>query len=142
MTICRTCKEDKPEENYWFTSDKKTRHKDCPQCLYKKRKEKQTVEEKEKQKQYRLEWRRNIKARLVKHFGGKCKCCNQEFHQCVMEFHHLDPNEKEAQVNTLGSYDKCLKEAEKCILVCSNCHRLIHAGEVSVGKNMKELVEI
>ena len=132
MTICRTCKEDKPEESFWFTSDKKTRHKDCPQCIYKERQTKVTPESKVKQQEFRAAWRRNIKSKLVEYFGGKCHCCGVKYHQSVMDFHHLDPNEKEAQVAKMGSYEKCLKEAEKCILVCANCHRLIHAKELVV----------
>lgn len=53
------------------------------------------------------------------------------YDKCVqaLEFHHLDPNEKEFSLTTSNtrSIQKLLEEAQKCILVCANCHREIHA---------------
>lgn len=52
-----------------------------------------------------------------------------------MEFHHQDPNEKDFGISrTLTKSIETLKnEADKCILLCSNCHaeeheRLYEAG--------------
>lgn len=72
-------------------------------------------------------------------YGGKCKLCG--YNKCVtaLEFHHLDINEKEGIVsNSYGTVEKSLIEAEKCILVCSNCHREIHAGLITISE--KEVV--
>lgn len=46
----------------------------------------------------------------------------------LQEFHHLNPLEKEFKLgsgNTM-SWQDYKKELEKCILVCSNCHKEIH----------------
>jgi len=51
-----------------------------------------------------------------------------------LDFHHKDPNEKDF---TIGKYrnkskENLLKEIEKCVCVCSNCHRKIHAGIINL----------
>lgn len=47
----------------------------------------------------------------------------------ALEFHHENQNEKEFKLgsgNTI-SWEDYKKEAMKCILVCSNCHKEIYA---------------
>lgn len=56
-----------------------------------------------------------------------------------MEFHHLDPSEKDfALGNVLASprsWATLVAELKKCVLVCSNCHKEIHAGAAEVPPN-------
>ena len=63
-------------------------------------------------------------------FDCKCKICDlQSNNFCVYDFHHIDPSEKEFSLSEVKyNFDKCKEEIKKCILVCSNCHREIHAG--------------
>jgi hypothetical protein len=52
-------------------------------------------------------------------------------HPAVIDFHH-PPGTKEYSVHKLaqnGRYKKAYTEAEKCIVLCSNCHRLHHHNE-------------
>ncbi len=69
------------------------------------------------------------KNKLVKYFGGKCSICGYD--KCVnaLEFHHKNPKEKGDTLSRNITFKKMLKEAKKCILVCTNCHREIHAKE-------------
>lgn len=71
-----------------------------------------------------------VKKMLVDEFGGKCSKCGYDKYIGALEFHHLDPKEKEFNIASRNtrSYEKLREEAEKCILVCSNCHKEIHAG--------------
>lgn len=73
--------------------------------------------------------RRKVKHLLVKHFGGKCVRCGYD--RCIeaLEFHHRDPSTKVRTVSTgnTSSFESSLAEAEKCDLVCANCHREIEA---------------
>jgi hypothetical protein len=71
--------------------------------------------------------------------GGKCSICGYNKCMQALEFHHLDPNQKDIGVSTNLStnFDKLKKEVEKCILVCANCHREIHSGLVNVSSNLK-----
>lgn len=77
--------------------------------------------------------RRLTKIKAIKHKGGKCQCCGQEFVPCVFDFHHLDPSQKDFSLGDKTSSLKWVKideELKKCILVCSNCHRMIHSGDL------------
>lgn len=76
-----------------------------------------------------VSWRKRVKQQLIEYKGGKCECCG--YNVCIeaLEFHHLNPSEKDFQISgTSKSFETLKKEADKCILVCSNCHREIHAG--------------
>lgn len=69
---------------------------------------------------------------LVQFLGGQCSECG--FRDCysALEFHHRDPSTKigrgVSDVLT-GSFDKALEEAEKCVLLCGNCHQMLHEKE-------------
>lgn len=58
----------------------------------------------------------------------KCK----ELEQVCIDFHHVDPALKKysvaAMVNTGFSIRLITEEIEKCVCLCSNCHRKLHAG--------------
>lgn len=72
--------------------------------------------------------RRKLKHELVKYKGGKCEICGYDKCEAALEFHHLNPDKKEFQLSSGNtcSLEKMKKEADKCILVCANCHREIH----------------
>lgn len=65
---------------------------------------------------------------LIKYAGGECKKCS--YNKCIraLEFHHLDPNEKDFGISKCltKSISSLKEEVDKCILVCSNCHAEIH----------------
>lgn len=80
-------------------------------------------------------YRRTIKQLLVEYKGSKCQICG--YNRCVkaLEFHHLNPQEKDCTVSGgTKSFDSLKPEVDKCILVCSNCHREIHAGLIDCSK--------
>jgi hypothetical protein len=72
--------------------------------------------------------RRAIKKALITYKGGKCSRCGYDKSFRALEFHHLDPTEKDFGIskNLTKSMALLKKEADKCILVCSNCHAEIH----------------
>lgn len=70
-----------------------------------------------------------MKIQAIKLLGDKCCLCG--YNGCIdaLEFHHENPNEKQFKLgsgNTM-SWQDYKKEALKCILVCSNCHKEIHS---------------
>jgi hypothetical protein len=125
MKQCKTCNKVLDESCFNKMSSGKPRPH-CSKCVYEKKKASFTSEEKQIQSKYRAAWRKGIKEKLVAYFGGVCTKCGETFPACVFEFHHTDPDTKEGQVAHKGSFSNCLEEAKKCVLVCSNCHRLIH----------------
>jgi len=74
----------------------------------------------EKKKRYR------IKKELVIYKPGECLA--------ALEFHHLNSDEKDFILakNISVSLERLKKEADKCVLVCSNCHRELHSKEFMI----------
>lgn len=74
-----------------------------------------------------VDWRRRTKVKLVEYKGGECIRCGYKKSLGALELHHLDPNEKDFTIGGKSwSFERLKKEADKCILVCSNCHIEIH----------------
>lgn len=74
-----------------------------------------------------VSFRRRVKEKLIEYKGGCCERCGYSKCSDALEFHHVDPSEKEFSVSGKSiSFEKMKKEVDKCILVCSNCHREIH----------------
>lgn len=62
-----------------------------------------------------------------------CSFCD-ETTECCLEFHHVDPaTKKRSPTNFEHVGDHLFEELEKCILVCANCHKKIHAGILKVS---------
>jgi predicted HNH restriction endonuclease len=74
-------------------------------------------------KQEIMEWKRS----------RGCTVCG-ETEPWVLDMHHLDPTEKEANSAQSATLKTFLKEVDKCVLVCSNCHRKVHAGVLRLTK--------
>ena len=70
------------------------------------------------------------KCELVLLKGGCCSKCGYDKNLSALEFHHKNPSEKESRLDvrilTNRTWEFILKEAEKCELVCSNCHAEHH----------------
>lgn len=81
------------------------------------------LEDTKKKRQELYQWFRDYKKTLV------CERCGEN-HPATLDFHHKDRSIKEACINRMVasklSKEKIMKEIEKCSVVCSNCHRIIH----------------
>lgn len=67
----------------------------------------------------------------IEYLGGKCIFCKYNRCSAALDFHHLDEDNKNFGLSQKGmtrSWEKTKQELKKCILVCANCHREIHAG--------------
>lgn len=80
--------------------------------------------------------RQENKVKAIIYSGSKCVKCGLEYNSTngsIFDFHHTDPSIKDTEVSKLLIHrsfnDKIKKELDKCILVCANCHRLIHNKE-------------
>jgi len=74
--------------------------------------------------------RKKLKTLAMQHLGGKCERCGYSKCHQALEFHHRDPTQKDFGIGHKGytrAWEKVRVEIEKCVLVCSNCHREIHA---------------
>lgn len=79
-----------------------------------------------------IDWRRRQKRKLVEYKGGKCEVCGYDRCDKALEFHHIDPNMKDFNISGRSySFDRMKNEVDKCILICSNCHKEVHDDLVS-----------
>lgn len=72
---------------------------------------------------------KNIKIKLVEMKGGKCQKCGYD--KCIgaLQFHHRNPEEKSFELSMKSghcTWEEMSKEAEKCDLLCANCHSELH----------------
>lgn len=75
--------------------------------------------------------RKNLKVKAKEYKGSKCEICGYSKCYEALDFHHRDPSIKSFGLSAKGitrSWDKIKDEIDKCVLICANCHREIHAG--------------
>lgn len=75
----------------------------------------------------------------VKRTSG-CVHCGEREPACL-DFHHIDPSTKAKTVSRLGhgthawsdkGFVRLRAEMAKCVVLCANCHRKLHAGVIMV----------
>lgn len=70
------------------------------------------------------------KLEAVQYKGGRCSDCGLESaFMSVYDFHHLTPSEKSFTLSYYKSWELLKVELDKCVLLCSNCHRIRHEKE-------------
>lgn len=81
------------------------------------------------------ERRRKLKQLIIEYKGHKCAICGYAKYAGAFDLHHLDHSKKEFGLSVRGltrSLETLKKEADKCVLLCANCHREVHGGVVRV----------
>ena len=118
LKVCVGCKQELPLSAFWKKSPTKYQSR-CKICLYK----------------YQEDRRQPVKKLLLQYKGGKCVVCG--YNKCVaaLDFHHIDPSQKDFAVGrSLKNMNitKVEKELDKCVILCSNCHREFHFGDLNL----------
>lgn len=77
--------------------------------------------------------------------GKSCVRCG--YSECVeaLDYHHIDPTTKKdtvARLLTHYNVEDGLKEIEKCVLLCANCHRLYHFLEKKKGITLEDFISM
>lgn len=109
-TIIETCKKHGETEFYFEKNTGRYRCKKCRAEAVIRRREK-------------------VKLMAIQYKGGKCEICGYNKYAGALEFHHVNPEEKDFNISKSGyrkSYKDLLIELDKCMLVCSNCHKELH----------------
>jgi len=85
--------------------------------------------------------RSEIKSQIIIERGGKCEICGYKFdgrNFTAFDFHHKDMSKKTFELARMGITEEAIKKArieiQNCLMICSNCHRLIHNGYFDKGK--------
>lgn len=72
-----------------------------------------------------------MKLLAVAYKGGKCEICG--YNRCVaaLDFHHVDPEKKDFNISKVTRSrltQEVKNELDKCVLLCSRCHREVEDG--------------
>ena len=74
-----------------------------------------------------------MRLRCQQYLGGVCVECGEDCPVCL-DFHHIDPAEKEfvvcAKISKGWLWDRLQPELDKCVLLCRNCHAVLHWGSM------------
>lgn len=114
----------------------------CKACLLIVKEERKTIinvdERRAKKREYLRKavksFVRRLKDQAVIYKGGKCQVCGYNRFNGALDFHHIDDMTKSFTISGKSmSFDRLRPELDKCILVCSNCHREIHGGIIDVS---------
>ena len=88
----------------------------------------------------RSELIRHRRAIIWSYLAPRCAICGFDKHISALELHH--PQQKEALIAELvthithaiepGKVESLLREAAKCVPLCSNCHHMVHADALAL----------
>lgn len=86
-------------------------------------------------------WRKKIKERNREFFENyrkthPCEKCGENHISCL-DFHHKNKELKDREVSLMVhkgmSLERIMKEIEKCMVLCRNCHAKLHYQERHTG---------
>lgn len=111
---CSVCGETDPSRFY----QRKGRHAKFPRC-------------KTCHNRSQIERFRSYKKMAVEYKGGKCVRCGYDKCLASLDFHHVDPSQKDPNWRRMRNwvFERIKEELDKCDLVCRNCHGEIHNGQ-------------
>ena len=124
--ICTKCGRELPLDSFhWRNKAKGTRRSECKDC------------------HNAVVSTRNARNRTIindlKKQGCCAKCGESRFY--LLDYHHIDPSQKDntiARMMVHYNVDSTIQEIEKCVLLCSNCHREFHYLEKENNMTIEE----
>lgn len=88
--------------------------------------------------------RQKVKEVLVSRAGGRCTICGYDRCLRALQFHHRDPSLKRLDICGRGvtyGMDTLRAEAQKCVLLCANCHAEVEAGMTELPLQLDALTD-
>jgi hypothetical protein len=140
MKTCTKCNKSKSLDNFSINRSKKDGHnyvcKDCKNEYTKQHYSDNKSKYLEKAKRNKKHNEKIIREYIKECKKGKsCPYCGETDTACF-DFHHRDVRTKLFNIAASIRLNKTLKllkvEIEKCVLLCSNCHRKHHAGRLKL----------
>jgi hypothetical protein len=88
--------------------------------------------------------REEFSIKVGTYFNHVCAVCNwYSTNYEAFDVHHCNPNEKDYLISSMVYKDweaEVVPELEKCVYVCSRCHRQLHAGRFNEDLASGELI--
>lgn len=135
--ICTTCKTEKSIDDFlWKNKSKNLKHSSCRECYKDIRK--RTYDKNSQYYKDKNVRRRTEHAKKYEQYKNSLSClvCGENEPSCL-DFHHLDDSKKDFSVATrkysTGNFEVTKNEMEKCVVLCANCHRKLHAGVITLS---------
>lgn len=129
---CTDCKEIKQESEFHKRNGEVTTYicKDCWRTRYKVWVTRDGNRDKIKQSKYKryTQWLVILKEKSML----SCSKCGYSDNYSALDYHHVDPATKEIGIGYIINRiptDTLIAELDKCICLCSNCHREYHHPE-------------
>lgn len=116
MKTCITCKTEKPKKEFHYDGYNKRYRSYCKLCDHARVKK----------------YQHDNKEKAIEYKGGKCVICGYDKYVGALDFHHLDPSKKDFNLSQFSVYnlEKIKPELDECVILCSNCHREVHAASL------------
>ena len=131
MKTCIDCKQEKQTEQFPFDKSRNRYLSVCKQCT--------AIRTEAYRQTHKDKWRIDAKKHSLKRKNtinewkaqGCIKCKDKRHY--VIDAHHLDPTQKEFSIGTsIRGVNVTKAELEKCIPLCSNCHREFHYLNINI----------
>jgi hypothetical protein len=142
IKICQVCNETKDISQFHRHNKRKDGLRaNCIECgrimardFYRKNPEPYKLrasKERKSKRDQRKQWFNSIRLQ----YG--CRLCGESDVE-VLDFHHFEPAEKSFGIvsETDLALEKLIPEINKCVVLCANCHRRVHAGTRTTNKSM------
>jgi hypothetical protein len=111
---------------------------------------------KQKQKLYSKKYYEKNKKEIIKNIGAHkkrvakrfaeykatlhCTRCGQN-HPATLDFHHVEKSKDNVHLHQLVRgghfWKRIMREVDKCVVLCANCHRIHHYDEEQEKKAMR-----
>lgn len=104
-----------------FYEENKNKVKEWHKNYYEKNKDNLAVFYKKQYEGYKAAWIEIIKSKGM----NRCSRCGYDKCFAVLQFHHINQQEKEYKIGNMFASlpsEKKIKELDKCICLCANCH--------------------
>lgn len=129
---CSKCLIKKEDLDFVFKNKlKNIRHSVCKDCQ-KAYKIKYYNANKESHYKRNIKKNNEMNAYILSIKISGCVVCKETEPTCL-DFHHLfNKIESVARLKTKGNISKLKEEVSKCVVLCANCHRKLHAGIIEL----------
>jgi hypothetical protein len=107
----------------------------CAQTKSKKYYSKNKVYHKQKVDAYNKSLITKMRKFVIELRSKGCSLCSEQ-DPCCIDLHHM--NDKDFSISTAINHSrvgwpKLIKEINKCVLLCSNCHRKVHKHNIDIS---------
>ena len=124
---CNTCGQYKTLDYFYFSKGKLSQ-KVCKECV-------------RQRERYKYQ-SKQLELNEFKHNHPCIKCGCSKYY--LIDFHHLNPAEKDFAIsdNSHAKIETLMKEIDKCVPLCANCHREFHYLEREQGMTIEKYLGV